>query len=83
MSITLDLKLDYISKVDLEIRDVSFLTEWDKNLLLFTKTGLMHVLEHEKSKRVLQVDLREKIDFFSMEQYGTISNQIQNADFEV
>lgn len=53
LSITLDEKLDYVSKVDLEIKDGCFLTEWDKNLLLFTKLGQMHVIEHQKQKKVV------------------------------
>jgi hypothetical protein len=83
LSITIDEKFDYVSKVDLEIKDVCFVCEWGKNIVLFTKSGLMYLMEHQKQKKVLDVDLREKVDFFSLEQYGSITNNLQNKDFEV
>lgn len=59
----------------MEIKEISFATEWDKNLLIFTKKGFLHVVEHQKQKKTIEIDLKEKMDYFSLEQYGVFGNR--------
>lgn len=41
----------------------------------------MHLYENEKMKELSVTDLREKVDFYSMDMYGRIDNDLQNTDF--
>lgn len=62
---------------------ICHVAKWDKNIVYFTKNGFMYVFEFEKQKQIMEVNLREKIDFYTLEQYGSIESQLYNEDFEV
>jgi hypothetical protein len=83
LNITLDQKLEYLSKVDMNLKPICHISSWDKNLLYFTKNGYMYVYEYQKQKQMMEINLREKIDFYTLEQYGSIESQLYNEEFEV
>ena len=43
----------------------------------------MYIYEYEKMKLNIEVNLREKIDFFTMEMYGRIDYSVHSGDFVV
>lgn len=62
---------------------MSYLTNWDENIILFTKEAKAFLYQNDNMKELSKIDLREKIDFYTMEIYGRVDNTLDNIDFEI
>lgn len=65
------------------MENLSYITNWDQNLIFFTQDAKLYIHENTDVKELSQVNLREKVDFYTMDMYGRIDHNLENIDFGV
>jgi hypothetical protein len=63
--------------------DVVNLAPWDNNVTFFTKDAMMFLYEFQTMKELSKIDLREKVDFYTMDTYGRLHERVKDHDFLV
>lgn len=76
--------MEFVSKVQLtEAYILSFVRWSDDTLIFFSENSRMYLYDWNKKKMTQDIYIREKVDYYCIDQFGDVENKILDGEYRI